>query len=208
MVSFFIGVEGVGLYTLAVNLAQLIWLISQSAATVLLPRIAASPESALENAARTAQITRLILWISLVLALALLLGAHLIVPLMYGKAFSRSIAPLLWLLPGIVAFSTVNVLASYLAGIGQPRINLFVALIGLSFTITLDFLLIPRFNITGAAIASSVSYSMSAVLTIWFFQQQSGRCLRDILLVTSEDISLAISLWRGIYQRLRLQKAG
>lgn len=204
MVSFFVGVEGVGLYTLAVNLAQLIWLISQSAAQVLLPKVAASQRDA-ENAASTARITRMTFWVSLVLALFLAIFAHLMLPIIYGNAFRRSLAPFLWLLPGIVAFSTVHVLTSYIAGIGKPRVNLLISLVGLFFTIALDFTLIPHFNIIGAAMASTVSYSISAAITIWFFRRQSGIHLRDILLITFEDRKL-LTLWlRSISDRVRFR---
>lgn len=208
MVSYFIGVEGVGLYTLAVNLAQMIWLIPQSAAKVLLPKIAASQEAASENASSTAQITRITFWVSLVVALFLAIFARFFLPIVYGEAFRRSIAPFLWLLPGIVIFSTVNVLTSYIAGIGKPQVNLFISLAGLFFTLTLDFLLIPRFNIIGAAMASTVSYSISAALTLWFFRRQAGVGLRDIVLITSEDVGAIVSLLRDVYQRARFGAVG
>lgn len=202
MVSFFIGVEGVGLYTLAVNLAQLIWLISHAAAKVLLPKVAASQEAASQNARSTARVTRLILVISLAVALFLSALVHFMLPLVYGEEFRRSIAPFLWLLPGIVAFSTVHVLASYIAGIGKPRINLFIALAGLFFTIIFDLFLIPRFGIIGAALASTISYSISATLSIWFFKHQSGIDFRDILFITKEDIESAILSLGELYQRI------
>ena len=202
MVSFFIGVEGVGLYTLAVNLAQLIWLISHAGAKVLLPKVAASQEAASQNARSTARVTRLILVVSLAVALFLSALVDFMLPLVYGEEFRRSIAPFLWLLPGIVAFSTVHVLASYIAGIGKPRINLFIALAGLFFTIVFDLFLIPRFGIIGAALASTISYSISATLSIWFFKHQSGIDLRDILFITKEDIESAILSLGELYQRL------
>jgi O-antigen/teichoic acid export membrane protein len=199
MVSYFIGVEGVGLYTLAVNLAQVIWLIPQAAAKVLLPKVAASQEAASENAASTAQITRITLWVGLVVALFLAVFARFMLPVVYGEAFRRSVAPFLLLLPGIVVFSTVNVLTSYIAGIGKPQVNLLISLAGLVFTLSLDFLLIPRFNIVGAAIASTVSYSISAALTLWFFRRQARVGLRDIVLITSEDLRAVTLLLRGVY---------
>jgi O-antigen/teichoic acid export membrane protein len=201
MVSYFIGVEGVGLYTIAVNLAQVIWLIPQSAAKVLMPKVAASQGAASENAISTAQITRITLWVSLAVAFSLAIFARFMLPLVYGEAFRRSVAPFLWLLPGIVIFSTVNVLTSYIAGIGKPQVNLLISLAGLFFTITLDFLLIPRCNIIGAAMASTVSYSISAAVTIWFFRRQSGIGLQDILLITSEDRDAVISLLRDVCHR-------
>jgi O-antigen/teichoic acid export membrane protein len=134
LVSFFAGAAAVGLYTLAVTLAQAIWLFSNAAAMVLLPRIASLQEAKMENAAQTARITRLALWLSAVSALLLALIAEFLLTRIYGEAFRGSLAPLLWLLPGIVIFSATNVIASYLAGIGKPRLNWFASLAGLFVT--------------------------------------------------------------------------
>jgi len=45
VVGFFAGTASVGRYTLAVSLAQLLWLMSNSVASVLLPKVAASTAS-------------------------------------------------------------------------------------------------------------------------------------------------------------------
>jgi O-antigen/teichoic acid export membrane protein len=93
-------------------------------------------------------------------------------------------------MPGVVTIGPAFILASYIAGIGKPRINLFVALIGLFFTIILDVLLIPRLNITGA---------------VWFFKRESKIRLRDVFLMTKGDIRLAVSLPRVVFRHVPSQ---
>jgi len=195
VVGFFAGTASVGRYTLAVSLGQLLWLMSNSVATVLLPKIAASTDDGV-SIRHTARVTRLSLWATAVCAAALALLATQAIPLFYGEAFRPSVMALLWLLPGIVLFSIANVLAAYIAGIGKPRLNLLVSGVSLIVTITLDLLLIPRLNIVGAAIASTVSYSLSALLLIIFFRRETGASLREILLPTSEDVRMLLSLAR------------
>jgi O-antigen/teichoic acid export membrane protein len=202
IVSFFVGIEGVGLYTLAVSLAQLIWLVSNAAATVLLPRVASLQQPWAETALQTARITRLVFDVSVLLAILIALLAQPLLPLVYGQAFQRSTGALLLLLPGIAIFSIVNVLASYLAGVGNPQLNVVVALAGLAITLVLDFGLIPRLGITGAAIASTVSYTASTILTIGFFIQKTHLRVAEVLLITPQDVSMVGSLLRMIYQRI------
>jgi len=204
IVTYFAGLKALGLYTLAVSLGQMIWLVSKAAATVLLPNTAALQEAGAANAKRTAQITRVAFAISLLSALLALFAAPL-VPWIFGEEFRPSVAPLLWLLPGIVAFSIANVIASYLAGIGKPHLNFYVSLAGLVVTIALDLLLIPRFSIAGAAIASTLSYATSTAVIIWFFLRVSNLKLRQILLLTHEDVALGISLLRSLIQQYRLR---
>jgi len=187
IVGFFSGPKSVGLYALATSITELIWLSSNSAAAVLLPKIAASHDD-LSKTTHTAQMCRLALWTSVLSSLFLALFAGKVLPWMYGEAFRQSVAPLLWLLPGVVAFSTVNILAAYIAGIGKPGLNFLVSLTGVFVTITLDFILIPYLDITGAAIASSVSYSISAFLTALIFVMKSGGRLINLIVLRSEDI--------------------
>lgn len=195
VVGFFAGTASVGRYTLAVSLGQLLWLMSNSVATVLLPKIAASKDDNV-SIRHTARVTRLSLWATAVCGLALAILATQAIPLAYGEAFRPSVMALLWLLPGIVLFSIANVLAAYIAGVGKPRLNLLVSGVSLVVTITLDLLLIPKLNLIGAAIASTVSYSLSALLLVVFFKRETGASLREILLPTSEDVKMLLSVAR------------
>jgi len=195
VVGFFAGAASVGRYTLAVSLGQLLWLMSNSVASVLLPKIAASTDDG-GSIRHTARVTRLSLWATAFCGLALAVLATQAIPLLYGEAFRPSIMALLWLLPGIVLFSVANVLAAYIAGIGKPRLNLIVSGISLIVTISLDFALIPNLNIVGAAIASTVSYSLSALLLIIFFIRETGASAREVLLPTTEDLRMLWSVAR------------
>jgi O-antigen/teichoic acid export membrane protein len=196
VVGFFAGKTAVGRYTLAVSLAQLLWLMSNSVATVLLPKVAAATDMG-DSVRHTARVTRLSLWATAACSLALAALGSQAIPMLYGEAFRPSVLALLCLLPGIVIFSVANVLAAYIAGIGKPRLNFWVSAISLVITIGLDFALIPKLDIVGAAIASTVSYSVSALLLIIFFIRETGSSVREVLLPTSEDMRLLGAVtWR------------
>jgi O-antigen/teichoic acid export membrane protein len=206
VVGFIAGATSVGRYTLAVSLGQLLWLMSNSVASVLLPKVAASNDVEL-NVRHTSRVSRLSLWATAVGALILALAATQAIPILYGEAFRPSVAALLWLLPGIVAFSVVNVLAAYLGGIGKPRLNLIVSCIALGVTVVLDLTLIPRLNIIGASMASTASYTLGAVLTVILFIRETGTPLREILVPSREDFRVLVSIARPIFRRARLQRA-
>lgn len=207
LVSALIDQRAVGLYALAVSLAQLVWLFSNSVATALLPKVASRQELVTQNADLSAQATRLSLWVSLIAGIFLSLFASLALPIIYGEAFQYSIAPLLFLMPGVVAIGPAFVLASYIAGIGKPQVNLFIALIGVFFTAVLDLLLIPQLNIVGAALASSASYSIISFLTVLYFIRESKILIRDIFLIRSNDIRLAISTTWSVVHHTHFRNA-
>lgn len=206
ILSLLAGYSAVGRYTLAVSLGQLIWLLSSSAATVLLPKIAAA-EGSTDSITNTNRLTRLIFCASLLSALGLGVVASQAIPLLYGEAFRPSFAALLLILPGIVSFSIVNLLAAYVAGIGRPGVNLKIAIVALLVTVGLDLYLIPRLDIRGASIASTASYSVSALLTIIFYMRNTGSSLRQLLIPSSEDVALALRLADPVLKHIRPQRA-
>ncbi len=204
------GYAAVGRYSLAVSLGQMIWLLSTSAASVLLPKIAASASGsddtsqAIQN---TNRLNRLILTASVISALCLGVAASQAIPLLYGEAFWPSFPALVLILPGIAVFSTVNILAAYIAGIGQPRLNLLVAVVALCVTVSLDLYLIPRLGILGASLASTASYTVSAILTITIYVRKTGSPVRQLLFPTGEDLGFAMQLAQPLLKRVRPQRA-
>jgi O-antigen/teichoic acid export membrane protein len=196
LVAAFAGLRELGLYALAVTLGQLLWIVSNSAAGVLFPRVAsASPDVAAREAARLARIALLI---GVVGAVCLAVVASPFIDIVYGPAYAGSVPPLLALLPGVVALMAASVLASYIAGLGQLRINLIVSIVGLCATVPLDLLLIPRIGAIGAALASTVSYSLSTVVTVRWAMKLAGLPARDLLVVKREDLVSGVNAFRRL----------
>jgi stage V sporulation protein B len=193
LVAFYVGIREVALYTMAVNIAQLLWLPSSALQTVLFPRLA-SFFNADQRAAEAAQVMRLILFVTILGALIMGILAPWGMTLLFGIRYSSSIFPFWLLLPGITTFCVANVLCGYLAAIGKPQLNLLISLSGLFVTLSLDFALVPHWGMIGAAIASSTSYFVSAAFALYFFKRESGYQVTRTLLLTFEDIMLAFRL--------------
>jgi stage V sporulation protein B len=200
LVVFFVGTAELGTYALAVTLGQLVWLLSNAGAQVLLPRVA-SEEGLVAQGVIAARVTRVSVALGLLAAVALALCAGPLIPLIYGASFAPAFAPLLLLLPGIVAFGAVNVLASYVAGRGRPGLNTGVAMLGLLVTLGFDVALIPRFGGAGAAIASSISYSVSTVATVAIATRLGGLTVRELLVPTAADFRDGIRILRSVRSR-------
>lgn len=201
-VGYLIGVRGVGLYALAVNIAQLLWLVSGAVAQVLLPNIAASDDLAAARE-RTARIARIILGLNLLFAIGIATVGAALFPLVFGAAFAESVPAIQWLLPGIVAFSVTNVISSYNIGIGKPRRSLWVALVNLATMILLDVILIPAYGIVGASIASTAAYILATFVIISIFIRETGLAPRQVLLMTAADVALLRELMLRMARSIR-----
>lgn len=60
-------------------------------------------------------------------------------------------------------------LTSDISGRGYPQYNSIAAGLALVATVALDIVLIPSMGIIGAALASTISYSMTFVLSVVFY---------------------------------------
>lgn len=173
LIGFFLGTASVGLYTVAMTLSQLNWLVAQAAATVLLPLVASRVGAGDDSALHVAAATRTVVGITCALALATAAAAGPVVPWVFGAEFEGSVLPLYLLLPGIVAFVPSIVLASYFGGHGLPRINLKGSLAGLVTILVLSVALIPRLGTAGAAIATSGACLVSSIVLLFSFSRST-----------------------------------
>jgi O-antigen/teichoic acid export membrane protein len=193
LLNVLVGVRATGVYSVTAGLAETLWYIPNALGTVMFSR-AVDPG---EDAAGTAVVlTRTTLAITLALAVpAFVLGPWL-VDLVYGSEFAEAGVALRWILPGVVAYSVVAILSRYITGSGSPGVATLVMLAGLAVNITSNVLLIPRLGISGAAISSSISYGVTAILTVAVFLNRSGRGLGETLILRPGDLRAGLRALR------------
>jgi Na+-driven multidrug efflux pump len=107
------------------------------------------------------------------------------------------------ILPGIVAYSVVAVLSRYIVGRGRPGTGTLILVAGLAVNIVANLILVPRFGINGAAASSSISYGLTAIVTLVVFQRLSGRSIVETLLIRPSDLRAARGLLEAVLRRLR-----
>ena len=173
IVSFYLGASGVGIYSVAVALAELLWHLPNAASFVIFPK--ASSTSGQELNSFTPRVFRLVLGVTALGAVAIALAGRPLIVLIFSDAFAASYPPLLALLPGVVLLGGGKVLTSEIAGRGYPEYNSINAGLGLALTVILDLVLIPRYGVMGAAVASSVAYSAIFLLAVYFYLRISRR---------------------------------
>ncbi|MCX6133074.1 MAG: polysaccharide biosynthesis C-terminal domain-containing protein [Ignavibacteriales bacterium] len=195
IVSYFLGLGGVGIYSYSKTFAESVWLLSASMAAVLLPTLAGHHAHSKMIAVKAVVAT---FAVSLAAGIAAFLIGPPVIRILLPR-FVGSINPFLFLLPGVVIFSLTNVLATYLTAAGKPGYNAAIAFISFLFTVIFDILLIPRYGMSGAAFASGISYTMSSIMTVGVFWRVSN-------MTTSEFLEILKSMsmdFRSIAARLR-----
>ena len=118
----------------------------------------------------------------------LMLIAEFVIVLLYGEDFRPAGAVIVWLVPGIVALGHSRILANYIAGQGRPGINAARGCAALVVNIAANLVLIPVYGIIGAAVATTISYSLSAFAGYVAFVHIAGVRWRDPLLPPLKDL--------------------
>lgn len=185
ILAAYLGATEVGIYSLAVLLSEFLWMIGNSVAMVLFPTTAGQSEAQANSL--TARACRQVTWITLGEAALLGASAWWLVPFIFGERFRPSVAPLWLLLPGTVALIIPNVLTAHLAGRGQPQIGTLAAGVSLIATVALDLLLIPRLGVAGAALASSVAYTITALVVLLAFRRITGLPWATVVVLQPQD---------------------
>jgi O-antigen/teichoic acid export membrane protein len=205
IVNAFHGVRQTGVYSVTSGLAETLWYIPNALGTVMFSR-AVDPSA---DAGRIAAVlTRTTIAVALVTAIpAFALGPRL-VRIVYGSPFTDAGVALRLILPGIVAYSVVAVLSRYIVGRGRPGVGTFVLLTGLLLNIAANLILVPRFGINGAAASSSISYGLTAVLTLTVFRRLSGRGVAETLIIRRSDLRALWAMVRAIGGRLGGRRTG
>jgi O-antigen/teichoic acid export membrane protein len=187
ILAYMVSPAYIGLYVVAVGLAERLRLLPQSVAAVILPRLSNDGDS---RQKQVPQMFRCMLIVSFLAMLLLgILGVPAI-PLLFGKAYVGSIPSFLALLPGVAILGGSGILSSDLLARRKPKYSVIFSYTMLIVNILLNLLMIPHIGILGAAIASSVTYSLGCLMALKFYMWESGVLLRDMLVKWSDFLFL------------------
>lgn len=185
IIVYLLTATDLGLYSIAVVVAEMIWYLPNSIGQVLYAKVAS--ESDKLPSSFTPLVCRTVILIIFTGCLILYALSDVVIPYLFTPRFTASVAALKLLLPGVIFLSVSKILGSHLTGLGFPQYSSVASAISLVATIVFDFLLIPFFGINGAALASSISYMVNALVILYFFKATSGIALIDTLFIKLSD---------------------
>ncbi len=184
------GLSQLGIYSVAITIAESIWMISKSISTYQYPKIAHSTNEQ-ANISMTITYSVISFWITLLVVVIGLLLPKSIYTVVFGAEFSP-IKPVISLLAfGICALAVSNIIVHYFSAKGKHNISAFSSLIGLCVTIPLGFYLIPKYGIMGAGITASIAYTCSASYLIYEF----GKIQR----LKISDLKISYIAWKNLF---------
>jgi O-antigen/teichoic acid export membrane protein len=185
------GASAVGVYSNGISLAESIWMISKSISMVQYARIS-NLEDRAESAALTARLASVSAAMSIVTLLPLLLLPSGFYVMLFGEGFEGTKSVIWTLALGVVVYNFPILIGHYFSGTGRYRINALISSVGLIVSAALYLGMIPRMGLTGAGIATSVSYLFTSLLFIIWFSKEYNEWPR-MFLPRKADISALLS---------------
>lgn len=166
MLGYFMDETNVGYYSIAVMFIQGLSLIPNSVQKITTPTIASHHGKKeynkiielIKNVLLKAYIITFIFSICLVIA-----GKQLII-FLFTAEFLPAYIPLLMLLIGYSINAPIGSIGGILGSMGKVNVSFKIALVSSLINIFANFLLIPRYGLIGASVATSFSFIISTLL--------------------------------------------
>jgi O-antigen/teichoic acid export membrane protein len=175
----------IGLYSVAVNVGELMLLIPSAIGVALFPHLLGiSKEDQINSMCLVGRISFLI-GVFGVFILAII--GYPFIHIFFGKNFLPAYPPFVILLPGLLAMTLNYAYSNYFHSIGKPLIGAFIFLVGLIVNILLNLWLIPIYGIFGAAISSSLAYFVITGGFIYKIKKINRLSLREFVFPKISD---------------------
>jgi len=198
MVNFFKGITQAGFYSLASSFGDIFFILPFSIVTVIFPKINAEGKSKKESIAKYSRIS---LFLVFLIAIGALLFIKPVIGLLYGQVFLPSARPIIFLLPGLIAWSVITVLSQYFFSIGYPLKFTICWFFVAVFNIILNFIYIPQYGMVAAALSSTVSYILALGFHYHFFNKETGLGFYDVFVPRKDEIMDIFNRARGFLRK-------
>ena len=197
VVKHFEGSSGVGVYSSAVLLTEAVWQFSGSLALAAYARVGGMDRQA------AAVLTSRVMRHTLVILFVVCAGLFVVAPVLVGalpSSFAGASTALRILLPGTLLYGLGAALSGfYTYQRGMPWVAAAIASTGLVMDIGLDFVLIPSMGVNGAALASSIAYTVAILGAVAVFMWDTKEGFADVFRFGRADIDD----YRSLMGRLR-----
>ena len=173
------GAKSLGLYSVAVAWAEVLFFLPNALATVQRPDLVRANRG---EASRQAAVGfRAGALLTLISAIILIAAAPFLCVTIFGSDFHGSIRDLRILALGAFGIAAIKQLGSALTSQNRPLLETAGILVAFAVTAVTDVLLIPSHADLGASIASTVSYTAGGLAMVVLFVHALGGRLSDLL---------------------------
>ncbi len=196
LVEFFLGIETVGIYSIAVAVAEFLWFISSSISTAAYTRI--GQLSPAEAGSLTVRLLRVSIVLIAATSLVLAIAGYFLIPFVFGEQYRGAITSFEILIPGVAFYGTASILSTYFTSqMGKPELSFYIASLSFIINLIISIALIPRMGMVGGAIATTASYILSVLVSLALFLKTAKVKASELIMKPSDVSNLVqyVNFW-------------
>tara|TARA_B110000967_G_scaffold170133_1_gene179935 strand:+ start:1882 stop:3156 length:1275 start_codon:yes stop_codon:yes gene_type:complete len=179
-IASFTNNNDVGIYAASARISEFLYAIPVIVSNVFFPKIIKAFTK--ENIDKLLyQMFAIVLILAIICVLIISTFSDRIIEVMYGNEYIQASEILKIHAWSIILMSLLVTSSKYILKINRQDIIFKRELMGLSTNIILNFLLIPRYGIVGAAWATLISYSVSSIFSNFFFKDTRPLIKKQLL---------------------------
>lgn len=185
VLALFAPSAALGNYAVATRLAELLWVLPDGVSPPFFNRLTKINDSARRTLCE--RYHRILFWSLASLALAVETTASWWIPWALGAKYVAVPWLLGLLLPGSVMALGSKIMTKYFGASGKPQLSAWTGGLGGLLGVGLYLSLIPRWQMTGAALACSLGYTATSLIAITIYRR-SGTRRGTLFLLSRKDI--------------------
>ncbi len=157
-----------GIYSIGISILEAVWIIPRGISTV--HYVSTSNAAGIKSQAQsTVQLVKISIGLCFLALLLIWMVPSGFYAFVFGPGFSDVKHSMRFLLPGIFIYSVPTVISSFYLGIGKYKPMILSYLAGFLTLVLMSSLLIPRYVMSGAGLAASISFFVAAAVLTGFF---------------------------------------
>ena len=201
LMATFLPADTLGLYVVAVAWSGAFSALLTSVSQVVFPRLAATHAQQVQ-AETLYRTLRLCVLSAAMLAVVLLALTPLVLPVLFGVVFMSAVPAALVLVVAAGVASLNQVASEGLRGIGAPKLPMVAEFIGLGTTVVMLALLLRRYELMGAAVASLASYLLTLATLVFLIARRTQMSSWKMVIPHREDLFFLWSQLLSFRRRL------
>ncbi|HWY12672.1 MAG TPA: polysaccharide biosynthesis C-terminal domain-containing protein [Bacteroidia bacterium] len=159
---FFSASALVGLYSAASSLIESVWIIASGITPIVLAKISNTGDTPF-NRGIVITLAKTAFFLSCIAVVVIWFIPVDVFIYLLGEDFDQVKHLMLWLSPGILCISFSTVISHYFSGLGKLKFIAGCNFMGFVFAMVLASILMPKYNLTGAAMAANAGYFISSL---------------------------------------------
>jgi O-antigen/teichoic acid export membrane protein len=193
IIIFVLGVKAVGVYSVSIAIAEVLWQISGPVAVAAYGPISTLSEP--DAATLTAKCIRYTLPIALVVSVGTFFLAPPLVTFVFGQPFAEAGYVTRYFLPGAIAWSAMYHINTFLTiQLGRPQLVFWIQAVSATICAATTLALVHRIGIASGAIGSSVAYIVGTAWAVIYFLRRTNLNPLELVAFGKDDLRRYLDL--------------